>query len=380
MLASSRHEEFAKEDYRRLQEFGIRTVRLGARWHLIETEEGKYDCSSLEAFLRAAADTGTETILDLLHFGWPDHVDVFSPTFPRKFAQFVQAVARYIKRSGSPCTMFAPVNEISFLAWAGGDVACMNPFQTGRAAELKRALIQAATAASDVLLNELSSVRLVSPEPVIHIAPVDRNDLTQAREAEMYRLSQFEAWDMLSGRVAPELGGRPEFLDIIGVNYYERNQWLHNCRTLTWSDPEYRPFGEILQEVWSRYHRPIFVSETGTEGDHRPEWFNYICGEVAAAERQGVPVEGICLYPILNHPGWDDDRHCHNGLFDYADDQGYRETYRPLAQAILDQQQTRTRRTNFNYDPDHQRAHLPLSSEMGIRFSTSSAPDEPLCA
>ena len=28
--------------------------------------------------------------------------------------------------------------------------------------------------------------------------------------------------------------------------------------------------------------------------------------QVLTAIEAGVPVEGVCLYPILNHPGWDD--------------------------------------------------------------------------
>jgi hypothetical protein len=64
----------------------------------------------------------------------------------------------------------------------------------------------------------------------------------------------------------------------------------------------------------------------------------YICREVQAAIQQGVPVQGICLYPILNHPGWDDDRHCHNGLWDYADPSGHRDAYAPLAEELKQQQ------------------------------------------
>ena len=29
---------------------------------------------------------------------------------------------------------------------------------------------------------------------------------------------------------------------------------------------------------------------------------------------RGVPVEGVGLYPVLDHPGWGDDRYCPNGL------------------------------------------------------------------
>ena len=58
----------------------------------------------------------------------------------------------------------------------------------------------------------------------------------------------------------------------------------------------------------------MFISETGAEDDARASWFDYIADEVENAISLGVPIQGLCLYPILNHPGWDDDRHCHNGL------------------------------------------------------------------
>jgi hypothetical protein len=40
------------------------------------------------------------------------------------------------------------------------------------------------------------------------------------------------------------------------------------------------------------------------------------------------------LYPVVNHPGWDDDRHCYNGLWDYADANGDREIFEPLAREL----------------------------------------------
>lgn len=45
----------------------------------------------------------------------------------------------------------------------------------------------------------------------------------------------------------------------------------------------------------------------------------------------GVELQGICLYPIVDHPGWEDDRRCHNGLWDYTNEKGEREIYQPLA-------------------------------------------------
>jgi len=45
------------------------------------------------------------------------------------------------------------------------------------------------------------------------------------------------------------------------------------------------------------------------------------------------------LYPIIDYPGWGDDRHCYSGLWGYADDEGRREIYEPLAQELAHQQQ-----------------------------------------
>jgi hypothetical protein len=45
----------------------------------------------------------------------------------------------------------------------------------------------------------------------------------------------------------------------------------------------------------------------------------------------GVPVEGICLYPVLSHLGWDDDRYCPNGLFELEARRGRRLVHAPLA-------------------------------------------------
>ena len=139
---------------------------------------------------------------------------------------------------------------------------------------------------------------------------------------------------MLAGREKPHLGGAEKYLDILGGNYYVHNQWVLNGSFITQDDPRYRHYRVLLAELYQRYKRPIFVAETGIEDDLRPSWLRYVCDEVFAAMQDGVPVEGICLYPIVNHPGWDDDRHCYNGLWDYPNDEGERAIYQPLADEL----------------------------------------------
>jgi hypothetical protein len=337
LLAATEHDRFAFADYRRLRELGITTVREGIRWHLIEQQRHRYNFGSELPLLDAGLEAGVEQIFDLFHFGWPDHLNVFSADFVSSFAELAFEWARLLRSRGVNRPFVAPCNEISFFSWAGGDQAYLNPFEQGRGSELKRQMVKAAVSAAQVLINGLPGVTLLWPEPVIHIAG-DPNKPGDDEDAERYRLSMFEVWDMISGQVWPELEGRAEFLQVIGVNFYDRNEWVNHGRTLKPPDAEYKPFSRILEEVWNRYRLPIFVSETGTEDDERAAWLALIAREVRTAIRLGVPVHAICLYPIVNHPGWDDDRHCYNGLLDYPYAEGYRRIYEPLAAEIANQQ------------------------------------------
>ena len=340
MVAATQHDWFAGQDYDALLALGIRTVREGIRWPWIEKADGSLDFSTVCPILEAAKRRDMEIIWDLFHFGWPDRLDIFEPAWLDAFERLAESFAQLLKAEWPRPAWIAPLNEISFLAWAGGDTAYLNPFAKNRGHDLKRQLVRGYVRAADAVRRVLPDARFVSPEPVIHI--VGRPGVPgDAQEAEAYRTSMFEAWDMILGRVHQDLGGREQNIDVIGVNFYDRNEWYNFGGTIHRTDADYRPFHQIVKEVFERYARPIFVSETGTENDARASWFAYIAEETRRAQALGVPVEGICLYPILNHPGWDDDRHCHNGLFDYASATGRRATYQPLANEILKQEETR---------------------------------------
>lgn len=334
LIAATGHDQFVTADYKRLQEQGLSTARDSLRWHLIEPSPGRYDFSSAIPLLRAARKAGMQIIWDLCHYGWPDDIDIFKPEFVRRFARYAQACTRVLLNESEILPLIVPINEISFWAWGGGEVGYLNPFAQGRGLELKVQLVRAAIEAIETIWSVNPHIRIVHTDPAINVmAAPDRP--ADAQAAEAYRLAQYEAWDMLCGRQWPQIGGDEKYLDIMGINYYPTNQWfIHNGQKIRWWHPLYRPFREILAEIYQCYGRPLCIAETGTEDAIRPAWLRYISGEVHASIQRGVPVEGICLYPILNHPGWDDDRHCCNGLWDYPDETGEREIYQPLAQEL----------------------------------------------
>lgn len=349
LISSTQHDRFALQDYARLQCAGIRTARDGVRWHLIEKASSRYDFSSLVPMLRAARETQTQIIWDLHHYGWPDGLNIWGANFVDRFARFARATASVmLEETGSPIYV-TPVNEISFVSWGGGDAGFLNPFAKKRGPELKAQLVRAAIAAIQAVREVDPAARICHAEPIIHIA-ADPDYPDEAPAAEAYRQSQFQALDMIGGRLCPELGGRPEYLDILGVNYYSNNQWIHQDPhlppsrrrkdvLLLPSHPLHRPIREMLREVYERYRRPIFIAETGIEGDARPSWLRYIGQEARAAAAAGIPLEGLCLYPIVDYPGWGDDRYCASGLWSYADEEGQRVIYEPLAAELAHQQQ-----------------------------------------
>jgi hypothetical protein len=333
MIAATHHDMMVAADYAQCAEHGIRSVRDGVRWHLVETSPGTYDWSSVLPMLRAAERAGTQVIWDLCHYGWPDDLDVFSPAFVDRFARYATAFAKLHVEETGRAPFVCPVNEISFLAFAGGDMERCSPHATGRGMDLKRNLVRAAVAGTRAVRDAVPGTRFAAIDPVINIVP---REPAEAEEVRLHNLSQWQAWDMLCGREEPGLGGSEDILDVVGINYYWNNQWLHHAEPLSVFDAaRFRPFRELIKDAAARYAgRDLFIAETSIEGWPRPTWLRYVTEEALAARAEGVRLHGVCLYPVISHIGWDEDRYCANGLFELQPKAGRREVYRPLAEEL----------------------------------------------
>ncbi|MBA2303114.1 MAG: beta-glucosidase [Acidobacteria bacterium] len=320
MIAATQHDRFVDGDYARLRQMGMSSVRDTARWHLIERSPGVYDFSSMDPMLAAARCHRIQVIWDLCHYGWPDGLDLFSTSFVDRFARFCTAVATHVREQSDDVPSYTPINEVSFFAWASGDAGWFFPHGANQGGEIKRQLIRACVAGIEAIWAVDARARIVTVEPLIHVVPAaGRKD---ARGAADYRNSQFEAWDMLSGAMAPELGGDSRYLDVMGVNFYHDNQWEHPAgKRIVWHirprDARWLPFHRLIKEAYDRYRRPIFVGETSHVGSGRAEWLREMADELCLAIDAGVPVEGVCLYPIIDRFEWDNPSHWHNsGLWD----------------------------------------------------------------
>jgi len=136
--------------------------------------------------------------------------------------------------------------------------------------------------------------------------------------AEAYRVSQFQP-----GHARGHLW--PEWVDrrISGHHWrqllpaqsvvYNLKGFVH-FRKFTPVAAGTHPIGRSRDSrgVYQRYHRPVFVAETGAENRPRAGGCAMCARKAKRQLTTGVNAHGICLYPILNHPGCSTTGHCHN--------------------------------------------------------------------
>lgn len=305
------HLQLIKEDYADLGQFNIQTVREGIRWSMVERTPYQYDWSTVKAMLDAGQRQGIQQVWDICHFGYADDLTPLHPMFARRFAALCRAFVDFYRSERPDDTLIVtPINEVSFISWLGGEVRGTTPYCQRQGWEVKYGLMRAYIEGVAALREADPSIRILTTEPLVNIVAPLNGTPQQRRDARQHHEWQYQAVDMLAGRVSPELGGKPEYLDILGFNYYYDNQWdITNYHKLGWNDPQpdprWRPLRDLLKEAHKRYNRPIALTETSHPLEDRPKWWRMIGRECAAALEAGVPLLGVCAYPVIDRPDWD---------------------------------------------------------------------------
>lgn len=303
LLKETQHDIRVGEDYEKLTSIGIMTVREGICWSTVETAPGVFNFSEVLYRMLAAEKHGIQQIWDLIHFGYPDGIYPTHPLFCNRFVQLCEAFTLFHREHSHQPLFVVPINEISFLSWHSGDVRGTVPFAVNNGWDIKYHLCKAAILGMKMLKNIDPDCRIIMVEPLVKIhASKLQNDVHEVNE------NQFQAMDIIAGRMCPELGGSENLLEILGFNYYWNCQWEVNGEPLDWPDIQQirMPFSELLQVAYDRYKKPLFISETGHFGTGRVEWLEEIVDECILAKKNGVDLNGICIYPVTDRPDWDD--------------------------------------------------------------------------
>ena len=272
---------------------GIATMRDGLRWHLIERRPGRLRLLELDADAPGRGGRRRRGHLGpapLRLAGRSRHLD---PRLRRPLRRLRPAPPpAHFRETTDAVPFWCPVNEISFLAWAGGDAAYLNPFARGRGFELKVQLARAAHR------GDARTARRRSPRALRPLRTADR-DPPRSRHAAA-RAARPRAGTTPSTRPSTccrdGCGRRSAAIRASstssGLNYYPTNQWIHGGPPIGAGHPLHRPLSDLLFEVYARFGRPIVIAETGTEGEGRASWLRTVAAEVRRARARGVPVEG----------------------------------------------------------------------------------------
>ena len=297
-------------------------ARDGVRWHLIEKTPFRYDFSSLLPMLQAARQTQTQVIWDLLHYGWPDGLDIWGAAFVDRFARFARATAQVIlEETGGPI-FITPVNEIFIAANFSALKGWWNECETSDAAFVRaiRNLCMARELAVEAILSERPDAIIVQGESIEHYHAAGRSALAHAEKGNA--LKQLSLDLTMGHELAPGMAG---FLNENGVTSNDLS-FFREKRAVgqRWLGVDYYPtcehriastgratmsrsgmgFKRLATQYFQRYQVPIFHCETNRVAHLAVDWLDQQWSDIMAMRASGIPVTGFTWYSLTDQIDW----------------------------------------------------------------------------
>ena len=324
---ASRHLERLDADLADVAGLGVKVWRYGMPWRLTEPEPGVYDWTLWDRALEACRRHGLNPVIDLCHFGLPDHHGGFcDTTWVDDFARYVDA---FLARYPEP-RWFTPVNEPGITAMFSSLLGMWND----------------RLASEDDYFVALGNVALANLEALARIRAdrdgwwigsegfgcdlADADDEAGIRAATRARDLQQAVWDLHLG-LAPR-GGAARLTDVVadsiqsriealvgvvppdriiaGHDIYPVSVTVHGTRAgrpLSIAD-RVRAYEDEATAWHERYQVPFWVSETSNLGlpvDQGSEWLAALTTSLDTLAASGLPVRGICWYSRGDQYDWD---------------------------------------------------------------------------
>ncbi|MCB0976899.1 MAG: family 1 glycosylhydrolase [Acidimicrobiales bacterium] len=326
-FAASGHYDRVENDLADVASLGISVWRYGMPWRLTEPEPGVYDWALWDRAFTACAQHDLTPVVDLCHFGLPDHYAGFcDPAWVEGFCRYVDA---FLDRYPGP-RWFTPINEPGITAQFSARFGMWNDRRTGDDDYF--------VALGNITLANLEALARVRGDRDgwwigsegfgCHIADADDEEgLAQAtRERELEQA----VWDLHLG-VEPA-GAASRLFDVVDDSVLSRIEGLARSvptdRTVAGHDiypisvaphgtRAARPvsiaervaaYDEEARRWHDRYQRAFWVSETSNLGlavDEGPEWLDALVTTLDRLTADGLPARGICWYSRGDQYDWD---------------------------------------------------------------------------
>ena len=315
-------------DVELLAKLGIHSARYGIPWHRINPEKSRWEFEWADRPLEKLLDLGIHPVVDLVHYGLPSWIEgaFLNPDLPKYMAEYA---ARIAERFEGRIHAYTPLNEPRVTAWYCGKLGWWPPFKRGW-----RGFTSVMLGVCRGIVE--TSRALLSVDPEIILAHVDATDLYEgatadlAKEAARRQEIVFLALDLVSGGVGRDhalhdwllhqgvtedelewFRARAVPLDVIGINLYP----LFSDKRLVRTAGGLRtrmPYASativdrLADLYWKRYKRPIFVSETASEGSlaRRRAWLEDSVTAVSRVRARGIPLVGYTWWPLFALVTW----------------------------------------------------------------------------
>ncbi len=325
--AASGHYDHLDADLADVAALGVRVWRYGMPWRLAEPSPGVYDWTLWDRALDACRRHRLEPVIDLCHFGLPDHHAGFCD------AGWVDGFERYVKaflaRYPEP-RWFTPVNEPGITALFSARLGMWND---RRATE-----DDYFTALANITLANLEALRLIRADRDgwwigsegfgCHLTdPGDGAGLLAATDA---RDLEYAVWDLHLGvaprgiasrlievvspaileRIEALAGVLPADRIVAGHDIYPVSVAAHGTRAerpVTLVD-RIAAYEATATSWYERYQAPFWVSETSNLSlpvEQGAEWLEAMAASLTSLGERGLPVRGICWYSRGDQFDWD---------------------------------------------------------------------------
>ncbi len=317
-----------RSDVELFAELGVTAVRYGVPWHRINPAPGQWDFSTADGPLERLLELGVQPIVDLVHYGLPRWIEgaYLHPQFDRFMAEYA---AKMAERYRGRIRFYTPLNEPRITAWYCGKLGWWPPARKGW-----RGFLAVMLSACRGIVRAIAAMREIDPQIVQ--AHVDATDLYQADsealqdEAQRRQELVFLALDLITGRIDSRAplhdwllanGVKPADLewfqahavniDLLGLNLYPMFSEKRLTRTagrlrvrMRYADATI--IDRLAELYWRRYQRPMFISETASEGSlqRRMAWLNDSVEAVRRVRARGLPLIGYTWWPLFALVTW----------------------------------------------------------------------------
>src|SRR5690606_34633560 len=137
---------------------------------VVEAVPYQYNWTDVAAMIRTGLDMNMQQIWDLCHFGFPTDLTPLHPHFCQRFVSLCKAFIQLFRTIDTDAPIIiTPINEVSFLSWLGGEVACTSPFCKQQGWEVKYNLMKAFIKGVEAMKAMDDNIIILTTEPLINV-------------------------------------------------------------------------------------------------------------------------------------------------------------------------------------------------------------------